>query len=180
MHQAMSDRQRALPDPNPAAARGLSCFRALRSSGSALTKAALAIRGRAADLKCQPRVQLMISIKRVYDPPAKEDGSRFLVERLWPRGMKKEALPMTAWCKQVAPSTELRQWFSHDPAKWKEFQHRYRGELAGNRAACQPLFDAAQQGDITLLYSAHDTDHNSALVLKSYLEEGLTPKKSAR
>jgi uncharacterized protein YeaO (DUF488 family) len=121
----------------------------------------------------------MIRIKRVYDPPAKEDGSRFLVERLWPRGMKKEALPMTAWAKEVAPSTELRQWFSHDPAKWKEFQRRYRAELAGNRAACQSLFDAAAQGNVTLLYSAHDTEHNSALVLKSYLEESLTPKKSA-
>jgi uncharacterized protein YeaO (DUF488 family) len=122
----------------------------------------------------------MIRIKRVYDPPAKEDGSRFLVERLWPRGMKKEALPMTAWAEEVAPSTELRQWFSHDPAKWKEFQRRYRAELAGNRAACQSLFDAATQGNVTLLYSAHDTEHNSALVLKSYLEESLTPKKSAR
>ena len=122
----------------------------------------------------------MIRIKRVYDPPAKEDGSRFLVERLWPRGMKKEALHMTAWAKEVAPSTELRQWFSHDPAKWKEFQRRYRAELAGNRAACQSLFDAAAQGNVTLLYSAHDTEHNSALVLKSYLEESLTPKKSAR
>jgi uncharacterized protein YeaO (DUF488 family) len=114
----------------------------------------------------------MIRIKRVYDPPAKEDGTRFLVERLWPRGMKKEAVPMAAWCKQVAPTNELRRWFSHDPTKWKEFQHRYREELAGNRAACQPLFDAAAQGNITLLYSAHDTEHNSALVLKSYLEQG--------
>jgi uncharacterized protein YeaO (DUF488 family) len=114
----------------------------------------------------------MIKTKRVYDPPAKEDGTRFLVERLWPRGMKKEAVHLAAWCKQVAPSNELRRWFSHDAAKWKEFQHRYRAELAGNRAACQPLFDAALQGNITLLYSAHDTAHNSALVLKSYLEEG--------
>ena len=122
----------------------------------------------------------MIRIKRVYDPPAKEDGSRFLVERLWPRGMKKEALPITAWTKQVAPSTELRHWFSHDPAKWKEFQRRYLAELASNRAACQPLLDAAAHGDITLLYSAHDTEHNNALVLKSYLEEGFARKKSRR
>jgi uncharacterized protein YeaO (DUF488 family) len=114
----------------------------------------------------------MIKIKRDYDPHAKEDGTRFLVERLWPRGMKKEAVSMAAWCKQVAPSNELRLWFSHDPAKWKEFQNRYRAELAANRAACQPLFDAAERGNITLLYSAHDTEHNSALVLRSYLEEG--------
>ena len=122
----------------------------------------------------------MIWIKRVYDPPAKEDGSRFLVERLWPRGMKKEALHMEAWYKDVAPNNELRRWFGHDPAKWKEFQRRYRAELAANRAACQPLLNAAEQGDITLLYSAHDTEHNNAVVLKSYLEEGLTGKKNRR
>jgi uncharacterized protein YeaO (DUF488 family) len=122
----------------------------------------------------------MIRTKRVYDQPASEDGTRFLVERLWPRGMKKEALHMAAWCKDVAPSNELRRWFSHDPAKWKEFQHRYRSELAANRAACQPLLNAAKEGDITLLYSAHDTEHNNAVVLRSYLEEGLAGKKSRR
>jgi uncharacterized protein YeaO (DUF488 family) len=115
----------------------------------------------------------VIQIKRVYDPPAKEDGARFLVERLWPRGMKKDALQMDAWCKNLAPSRDLRRWFSHDPAKWKEFQRRYRAELADNPAACQPLLDSAKQGNITLLYSAHDTGHNNALALKSYLEERL-------
>jgi len=120
----------------------------------------------------------MIQIKRVYDLPAEEDGLRFLVERLWPRGKKKEALHMAAWCKEVAPSNELRRWFSHDPAKWKEFQRRYRAELAANRTAWQPLLDAAEQSDITLLYSAHDLEHNNARVLKSYLEEKLTEKKS--
>jgi len=122
----------------------------------------------------------MIRAKRVYDQPAKEDGTRFLVERLWPRGMKKEALHMEAWYKNVAPSNELRRWFNHDPAKWKEFQRRYRAELAANCAACQPLLDAAEQGDITLLYSAHDTKHNNAVALKSYLEERLTGKRSRR
>jgi uncharacterized protein YeaO (DUF488 family) len=122
----------------------------------------------------------MIRIKRVYDPSAKEDGARFLVERLWPRGMKKEALHMAAWCKDAAPSDELRRWFNHDPGKWKEFQRRYRAELSDNCAACQPLLDATEQGNITLLYSAHDTEHNSAVVLKSYLEEGLTGKKIRR
>ncbi len=121
-----------------------------------------------------------IQIKRVYDLSAKEDGARFLVERLWPRGMKKEALDMAAWCKNAAPSDELRRWFGHDPAKWKEFQRRYRAELNDNLASCQPLLDAAKQGNVTLLYSAHDTEHNSAVVLKSYLEEGLTGKKSQR
>jgi uncharacterized protein YeaO (DUF488 family) len=120
----------------------------------------------------------MIQIKRVYDPPAKDDGKRFLVERLWPRGMKKEALHMVAWCKNTAPSAELRRWFGHDPAKWKEFQRRYQAELADDRATWQPLLDAAKQGNITLLYSAHDTEHNNAVVLKSYLEERATEKRN--
>jgi uncharacterized protein YeaO (DUF488 family) len=120
----------------------------------------------------------MIQIKRVYEPPAKEDGARFLVERLWPRGMKKEALQMAAWRKDAAPSDELRRWFGHDPAKWKEFQRRYWAKLTDNLAACQPLLDAARQGNITLLYSAHDTEHNNAIALKSYLEERLSGKKS--
>jgi uncharacterized protein YeaO (DUF488 family) len=120
----------------------------------------------------------MIQIKRVYDPPAKDDGKRFLVERLWPRGMKKEALHMVAWCKNTAPSAELRRWFGHDPAKWKEFQRQYQAELADDRAAWQPLLDAAKQGNITLLYSAHDTEHNNAVVLKSYLEERATEKRN--
>jgi uncharacterized protein YeaO (DUF488 family) len=120
----------------------------------------------------------MIQIKRVYDPPAKDDGKRFLVERLWPRGMKKEALHMVAWCKNTAPSAELRRWFGHDPAKWKEFQRRYQAELADDRAAWQPLLDAAKQGNITLLYSAHDTEHNNAVVLKSYLEERAIEKRN--
>ena len=115
----------------------------------------------------------MIRIKRAYDPPTKEDGARFLVDRLWPRGMKKEALPMAAWCKEVAPSNELRQWFSHDPDRWKEFQRRYRAELAAHGTAWQPLLDAAKQGDVTLLYSARDTEHNNVQVLKTYLEERL-------
>jgi uncharacterized protein YeaO (DUF488 family) len=122
----------------------------------------------------------MIQIKRVYEPASKDDGARFLVERLWPRGMKKEALPMDAWCREAAPSDNLRRWFSHDPAKWKEFQRRYRAELAGNPAGFQPLLDAARQDNITLLYSAHDAEHNSAIVLKSCLEERLTGKKSPR
>ena len=93
--------------------------------------------------------------------------------------MKKEALPMAAWCKEVAPSNELRQWFRHDPDRWKEFQRRYRVELTANRIAWQSLLEAAEQGDVTLLYSAHDTEHNNAQVLKAYLEE-LIGKKSRR
>ena len=121
-----------------------------------------------------------IQIKRVYEPYAKEDGARFLVERLWPRGMKKDALRMDAWYKNLAPSGELRRWFHHDPAKWKEFQRRYRAELANNSAAYQPVLDAATKGDITLLYSAHDTEHNNAMALKSYLEERFRDNKVNR
>ena len=87
---------------------------------------------------------------------------------------------MDAWCRDAAPSDDLRRWFSHEPAKWKEFQRRYRAELNDNLAACQPLLDAARQGNITLLYSAHDTEHNNAIALKSYLEERLSGKKSRR
>jgi uncharacterized protein YeaO (DUF488 family) len=113
----------------------------------------------------------MIQTKRVYEPAAKSDGQRFLVERLWPRGIKKEALRMTGWLKEVAPSNELRQWFNHDPAKWKEFQKRYRAELDRKSESWQPLLAAATTAGVTLLFSAHDLEHNNALVLKTYLEE---------
>jgi uncharacterized protein YeaO (DUF488 family) len=116
----------------------------------------------------------MIRIKRVYDSPAADDGTRFLVERLWPRGMKKEALHMESWLKDVAPSNELRRWFSHDPAKWAEFRRRYTAELDNNRAVWEPILEAARRGTVTLLYSAHDVEHNNALVLKTYLEERLS------
>lgn len=115
----------------------------------------------------------MLKIKRVYEAAEESDGQRFLVERLWPRGMKKEALKMNAWLKAVAPSNDLRRWFGHDPAKWDEFQQRYRAELESNPAAWAPIVQAAQQGDVTLLYSAHDTQHNNALALQSFLEQRL-------
>jgi len=109
--------------------------------------------------------------KRVYEPASSTDGTRFLVDRLWPRGIKKEALGMKAWLKDVAPSLELRKWFSHDPDKWEEFQKRYQAELKANPAAWKPIREAAKQGDVTLLYSARDMEHNSALLLKAFLEE---------
>jgi uncharacterized protein YeaO (DUF488 family) len=113
----------------------------------------------------------MIQIKRTYDPPARGDGRRVLVERLWPRGMKKEALAADAWMKEVAPSTELRRWFGHRVECWKGFQHRYREELNANPGAWEPILEAGQRGTVTLLYSAHDTLHNGALVLCDYLAE---------
>ena len=115
----------------------------------------------------------MLKVKRVYESTEVSDGVRFLVERLWPRGMKKEKLNMEAWLKDVAPSDSLRRWFEHDPLKWSEFQKRYRAELDDNPNTWEPILEAMQRGDVTLLYSAHDTEHNNALVLKSFLEEHL-------
>jgi len=113
----------------------------------------------------------MIRVKRVYEPAEAGDGKRFLVERLWPRGMKKESLQMAGWIRDVAPSDSLRRWFAHDSGKWEKFQSRYRAELEENPAAWQPLLAEARQGAVTLLYSAHDQEHNNAVVLRSFLEE---------
>jgi uncharacterized protein YeaO (DUF488 family) len=112
---------------------------------------------------------VMIQIKRAYDPPAKSDGARLLVERLWPRGIKKEALKLDAWLKEAAPSTELRKWFSHDPAKWTEFQRRYRAELKKHPEAWLPILTAAKAGPVTLLFSSHDAEHNNVVALRSYV-----------
>lgn len=112
-----------------------------------------------------------ITIKRAYEPASKLDGRRFLVDRLWPRGIKKEKLKMTAWCKDVAPSSGLRTWFGHDPKKWDLFRERYIKELRANRQALQPLLAAAPKGPLTLLYGAKDPVHNHALVLKGFLEK---------
>ena len=113
----------------------------------------------------------MLRIKRTYDPSARGDGRRILVERLWPRGMKKEALDADAWMKEVAPSTELRQWFGHEVERWEEFRRRYRRELDANPDAWEPLLDAGRSRTVTLLYSAHDVLHNGAVVLHEYLME---------
>jgi len=115
----------------------------------------------------------MIRIKRAYDPPARGDGRRILVERLWPRGMKKEALALDSWIKEAAPSTELRKWFGHRTERWEEFQRRYRKELNANPKAWAPILEAARRRNVTLLYSAHDTLHNGALVLCEYLTRKL-------
>ena len=111
----------------------------------------------------------MLRIKRTYDPPARGDGRRILVERLWPRGMKKEALDLDDWIKGVAPSTRLRQWFGHRVERWDEFCRRYRKELDANPAAWVPILDAERRGPVTLLYSARDVLHNGAVVLRDYL-----------
>lgn len=115
----------------------------------------------------------MLKTKRVYESSEAGDGVRFLVERLWPRGMKKENLKMEAWLKDVAPSEGLRRWYAHDVLKWKQFQQRYRAELEKHPDAWKPILEAARRGPVTLLYSARDQEHNSALLLKSFLEEQL-------
>jgi uncharacterized protein YeaO (DUF488 family) len=112
----------------------------------------------------------MIGLKRVYEPVDTEDGTRFLVERLWPRGVRKDALMLDAWLKDVAPSTELRRWFGHDPARWQEFCRRYAAELEARPDAWAPIVQADRSGTVTLLYSSHDTEHNNAVALKAYLE----------
>jgi uncharacterized protein YeaO (DUF488 family) len=112
----------------------------------------------------------MVKLKRAYEPAVPSDGARYLVERLWPRGMKKTRLRIAAWLKDVAPSRTLRQWFNHDPKKWREFQRRYFQELRANEQVLLPLLDAARRGNVTLVYSAHDAEHNNAVALKQYLE----------
>jgi uncharacterized protein YeaO (DUF488 family) len=110
----------------------------------------------------------MIRLKRAYEPPSPSDGYRVLVERLWPRGMRKEALPLDDWDKDLAPSPALRKWFAHDPARWSEFKRRYRAELA--RAPAVEHLGALRQraagGPVTLVFAARDTEHNSAVVLR--------------
>lgn len=108
-------------------------------------------------------------IKRVYDEPAPADGLRFLVDRLWPRGVRKEALRASGWFKEAAPSQALRKWFDHQPAKWPEFRRRYCSELEKNPAAWVPLLEAAQKDTVTLLFAARDVEKNQAVVLKEFL-----------
>lgn len=113
----------------------------------------------------------MIEIKRVYEKPAKADGWRVLVDRLWPRGMKKEAARVDVWMKNVAPSTALRKWFGHEPEKWSEFQKRYRRELERKTEFLAELKKMAKEhGTLTLLYGAKDEEHNDAVVLASVLK----------
>jgi uncharacterized protein YeaO (DUF488 family) len=121
----------------------------------------------------------MIQVKRAYEQSSKDDGERFLVERLWPRGVKKESLRVEAWLKDVAPSSKLRQWFQHDPAKWDEFRRRYFRELEKHSEAWQPLLARGRRGRVTLVYSAHDTEHNNAIALKEFLERKIKSTRPA-
>ncbi len=121
----------------------------------------------------------MIEIQRVYEPLQPSGGERYLVDRIWPRGVRKDSLDMTAWLKDVAPSSDLRKWFGHDPQHWEEFRRRYFEELDAIPEAWQPLLEAARRGKITLLYAARDTEHNNAVALREYLERKLNQEQSA-
>lgn len=112
----------------------------------------------------------MIKLKRAYDPPDGEDGFRVLVDRIWPRGVKKEDLALDLWLKEIAPSSSLRKWFGHDPKKWPEFCQRYEVELKENGDLINFLKEISDHGTLTLVFSASDTAHNNAVALKKYLE----------
>lgn len=114
--------------------------------------------------------KLMLKLKRVYDPYAKADGMRVLVDRLWPRGMKKEEAGVDLWLKEIAPSDALRKWFSHEPAKWQEFKKRYRKELEDRQDMIEDLRKEAQKGTVTLLFAAKDSERNNAVALKEVIE----------
>lgn len=110
-----------------------------------------------------------LQLKRAYDPAEPSDGTRILVDRLWPRGVSKERADLADWMKEIAPSTALREWFGHDPARWDEFQSRYRAELANHRAELDQIRDLATKGMVTLVYGARDEVHNDAVVLREVL-----------
>lgn len=112
---------------------------------------------------------MSLKLKRVYEKPAKADGTRILVDRLWPRGLTKQRAAVDLWLKEVAPSTELRKWFGHDPERWKEFRRRYRAELKSHSEELGLIKSKAKQDTVTLLYGARDQEHNEAVVLQQFL-----------
>ena len=113
--------------------------------------------------------KMELRIKRVYENPKQDDGKRILVDRLWPRGLTKEKASIDLWLKDIAPTTELRKWFGHDPKKWKKFQERYHQELNNNKEQVSILYEQLKKGVVTLVYGAKDEEHNEALVLKEWL-----------
>lgn len=115
---------------------------------------------------------MKLYLKRIYEHPADDDGFRILVDRLWPRGVKKETAAIDLWLKEIAPTSELRKWFGHDPARWAEFRRLYRAELETRGAELDTLRQSGGKGRVTLLYGAKDEAHNQAVVLKEFLEQG--------
>lgn len=114
---------------------------------------------------------MTLSIKRSYEAPAASDGKRILIDRLWPRGLSKEKARIDLWMKEIAPSSNLRKWFGHDPEKWKEFQTRYKKELAANSELVDSIRKMAKRETVTLVYSAKDEEHNDAVVLLACLKK---------
>ena len=121
----------------------------------------------------QLKVRHKLKLKRVYEAPHKDDGTRILVDRLWPRGLTKERAKVDLWLKEIAPSTELRKWFGHDPKKWRSFRERYQTELKDHADQLKLLKSKVKEGTVTLIYGARDQEHNEALVLKQFLERTL-------
>jgi uncharacterized protein YeaO (DUF488 family) len=116
---------------------------------------------------------MTINLKRAYDPPAEDDGCRVLVDRVWPRGVTKGELKIEAWLKDLAPSTELRKWFGHDPERWDDFKERYARELERHPDMLEQLVEKAKAGRVTLVFGARDTEHNNAVALREQLERRL-------
>jgi uncharacterized protein YeaO (DUF488 family) len=116
---------------------------------------------------------MSIAVKRIYEPAAKADGYRVLIDRLWPRGLKKDNVSLDLWAKELAPSTALRQWFGHEPARWDGFRHRYASELDASTEHWRQLAERAARHRVTLLYGARDEEHNNAVALKMYLDNWL-------
>ena len=113
---------------------------------------------------------MSLAIKRVYEPVSPQDGVRILVDRLWPRGLSKERAAVDLWLKAIAPSTELRQWFGHEPARWAEFRRKYFAELASHAEDVDRIRKLAKRRRVTLVYGARDAEHNDAVALREYLE----------
>ena len=120
--------------------------------------------------KVSEKVKHELKLKRVYEAPQKDDGTRILVDRLWPRGLTKEKAKVDLWLKEIAPSTGLRKWFGHDPKKWRSFRKRYETELKDHADEIKLLKSKVKEGTVTLIYGARDQEHNEALVLKEFLE----------
>ena len=118
----------------------------------------------------QQRITSHVKLKRAYDTAARSDGHRILVDRIWPRGVAREALRIADWIKDAAPSGDLRRWFGHDPARWPEFKRRYFQELDRHPEALAPLVEKSRAGTVTLVFAAKDAEHNNAVALKEYLE----------
>lgn len=120
-----------------------------------------------------------VRLKRAYEPPSSDDGIRVLVDRLWPRGVRKADIAIDRWLREVAPSTELRRWFGHDPRRWSEFRRRYEAELSRNREALKELRECTRKGRVTLVYGARDQAHNEAVVLRDVLGHRSLPKTAS-